>query len=176
MSHSCCTNRIFRGEAWACFLLRMWIGIRLTLAGVTKFLTKNEEGGWEFSKETADNIMGSITGNMKANTPMTEWMLNTYASVLPWTLIIVGCWVIVGLFSRCALIVSGFIILSLSFGLLLLPEDVDGTLRAIEILVIALALMTVKHNILAVDNLVELALGGDKDDSDSKEDEDRKKD
>ena len=55
-------------------------------------------------------------------------------------------------------------ILSLSFGLLLIGEDIEGTFRALEIVVIALALITVKHNILAVDNVVELAMGGGDDD------------
>ena len=50
MSEKCC-NRMFRGEAWACFFLRMWIGMRLLFAGLTKWKAKNEEGQWEFNSE-----------------------------------------------------------------------------------------------------------------------------
>ncbi|MBT7981530.1 MAG: hypothetical protein HN584_03100, partial [Akkermansiaceae bacterium] len=61
-------NQFFKGEAWACFFLRMWIGMRLMFAGLTKFLNKNDEGGWSFDQEKAGKVMGSITETMKANT------------------------------------------------------------------------------------------------------------
>jgi hypothetical protein len=177
----------------------MWIGVRLTLAGLTKFLSKEEkefevtnDAGevetvarevWVFSKETAARTMENITGIIGDNSflgdkesPMFVKMMELYRDTLPWVLLGVGCWVIVGLFSRLSLIVSGLIIISLSFGLLLIGEDVEGTFRAIEILVIGLALITVKHNILAVDNLIQLAIGGDKDGDDAESAPRRKKD
>ena len=45
--------KFFQGEAWACFFLRMWIGMRLMFAGLTKFLVKDEEGKWNFDPENA---------------------------------------------------------------------------------------------------------------------------
>lgn len=174
MSTNCCC-RIFRGEAWACFLLRMWIAMRLILAGITKFLGKNEEAEWELKQENAAALMENITGTMKTQTPIPQWMLDQYAGVLPFALVGVGCWVAIGLFTRISLIAAGFIILSLTFGLLMLPEDVEGTMRGIEIIVVALALITAKHNILAVDNLIGLAIGGDRDDDDSSEEAPRRK-
>ncbi|MFP6874132.1 MAG: hypothetical protein VCA55_11560 [Verrucomicrobiales bacterium] len=167
MSEQCC-NRIFRGEAWACFLLRMWIGMRLLFAGLTKWKVKNDEGQWEFAPSNGEKVMENITGVMKANTPIPESMLGYYATFLPWALVITGIWVIIGLFTRLSLIAAGAVILSLSFGLMLLPDDVDTVRRGVEILIIALALVTVKHNIFAVDNLVEMAIGKN-DDKDSPE-------
>lgn len=163
MSNTCC-NRFFRGEAWACFLLRMWIGMRLMFAGLTKFLKKNEEGTFEFNTENAAATMENITGPMKNFTAIPEWAIDQFATVLPWALLIIGCWLIVGLFSRIALFAAGGLILSLSMGLMMLPDDVAAVQRGVEILVIALALITVKHNILAVDNLIHLAMGGDRGD------------
>ena len=160
-------NRMFRGEAWACFFLRMWIGMRLLFAGLTKWKTKNDDPDdpnyekWEFVPEKGKEVMENITGVMKTNTPIPESMLGYYATFLPWALVITGIWVIIGLFTRISLIVAGAVILSLSFGLMLLPDDVDVVRRGVELIVIALALMTVKHNILAVDNIVDLAIGKD---------------
>jgi len=155
-------NRILRGEAWACFFLRMWIGMRLLFAGLTKWKGTNEETGLaEFSPSHGAKVMENITGVMRANTPIPESMLAAYATFLPWALVITGIWVIIGLFTRISLIVAGAVILSLSFGLMLLPDDVDVVRRGVELIVIALALMTVKHNILAVDNLVDVAIGKD---------------
>ena len=54
---------------------------------------------------------------------------------------------------------------------MLLPDDVDVVRRGVELIVIALALMTVKHNILAVDNLVDMAIGKS-DNEDSTEEKD----
>ena len=155
------TNQFLKGEAWACFFLRMWIGMRLMFAGLTKFLNKNDEGGWDFDQEEAGTVMGSITETMIANTAIPEVMLNQYATVLPWALLIVGATVMLGLFTRISLFLAGALVLSLSFGLMLLPDDTAAVERGVEIIVVGLALMTVKHNTGAVDNLIGLAFSKD---------------
>ena len=176
MSQTCC-NRLFRGEAWACFLLRMWIGMRLMFAGLTKWKGTNEEtGAIEFKPEYGEGVKQGIIDQMAASTPLPKTMIEQYATFLPWALLGVGIWIIVGLFSRLALLSAGALILSLSLGLMLLPEDIEATFRGIEILVIALALVTVKHNILAVDNLIDLAIGGDRGGDNDKEQPRRQKD
>ena len=156
-------NRDFKGEAWACFFLRMWIGMRLMFAGLTKFLSKNEEGSWIFDQEKAGKVMGSITETMKANTAIPEIMLNQYALLLPWALLIVGATVMLGLFTRISLFLAGGLVLSLSLGLMLLPDDTAAVERGVEIIVVGLALMTVKHNTGALDNLIGLAFSKDDD-------------
>ena len=156
-------NRDFKGEAWACFFLRMWIGMRLMFAGLTKFLSKNEEGSWIFDQEKAGKVMGSITETMKANTAIPEIMLNQYALLLPWALLIVGATVMFGLFTRISLFLAGGLVLSLSLGLMLLPDDTAAVERGVEIIVVGLALMTVKHNTGALDNLIGLAFSKDDD-------------
>jgi uncharacterized membrane protein YphA (DoxX/SURF4 family) len=155
------TNQFLKGEAWACFFLRMWIGMRLMFAGLTKFLNKNDAEKWEFDQEKAATVMGSITETMKANTAIPEVMLNQYATVLPWALLIVGATVMLGLFTRISLFLAGALVLSLSFGLMLLPDDTAAVERGVEIIVVGLALMTVKHNTGAVDNLIGLAFSKD---------------
>ncbi len=135
--------------------------MRLMFAGLTKFLTKNEEGGWSFDQEKAGKVMGSITETMKANTAIPEVMLNQYATVLPWALLIVGAAVMLGICTRFSLFLAGGLVLSLSLGLMLLPDDTAAVERGVEIIVVGLALMTVKHNTGAVDNLFKLAFSKD---------------
>ena len=116
-------NQFFKGEAWACFFLRMWIGMRLMFAGLTKFLVKNEEGTWTFDPENAKYVMSNITSTMETNTAIPAWSLGPYATVLPWALLIVGASVMFGFFTRISLFLAGALVLSLSFGLMLLPDD-----------------------------------------------------
>ncbi len=158
--------RFFRGEAWACFILRMAIGMRLILAGVTKFMVQDKEFNWVWDNEAAATKMEQITAMISANSPLSGRMMELYEQYLPWALIIVGAWVVVGLFTRTGLVMAGLTILSLAFGLLFIGEDVEGTFRFLEIIVIALALIVAKHNILAVDNLIEFAIGGDRGEED----------
>ena len=63
--------------------------------------------------------------------------------------------------TRISLFLAGAIVLSLSFGLMLLPDDTAAVERGVEIIVVGLALMTVKHNVGAVDNLIGLAFSKD---------------
>jgi hypothetical protein len=69
--------------------------------------------------------------------------------------------VMLGLFTRVSLFLAGGLVLSLSFGLMLLPDDTAAVERGVEIIVVALALLTVKHNTGAVDNLIGLAFSKD---------------
>jgi len=155
----CC--KFFQGEAWACFFLRMWIGMRLMFAGLTKFYGKNEEGGWSFDPEKAQSTMSNITATMEANTNIPKFMLDQYSTVLPWALLLVGASVMLGFFTRISLFLAGALVLSLSFGLMLLPDDTAAVERGVEIIVVGLALMTVKNNVGAVDNLIGMAFSKD---------------
>jgi len=155
----CC--KFFQGEAWACFFLRMWIGMRLMFAGLTKFLGKNEVGGWSFDPENAQYTMSNITATMEANTAIPKFMLDQYSTVLPWALLLVGASVMLGFFTRISLFLAGALVLSLSFGLMLLPDDTAAVERGVEIIVVGLALMTVKNNVGAVDNLIGMAFSKD---------------
>tara|TARA_Y100000766_G_scaffold139451_1_gene119904 strand:- start:5981 stop:6415 length:435 start_codon:yes stop_codon:yes gene_type:complete len=139
----------------------MWIGMRLMFAGLTKFLGKNEEGGWSFDPENAQYTMSNITATMEANTAIPKFMLDQYSTVLPWALLLVGASVMLGFFTRISLFLAGALVLSLSFGLMLLPDDTAAVERGVEIIVVGLALMTVKNNVGAVDNLIGMAFSKD---------------
>ena len=61
--------------------------MRLMFAGLTKFLGKNEEGGWSFDPENAQYTMSNITATMETNTAIPKFMLDQYSTVLPWALL-----------------------------------------------------------------------------------------
>ena len=160
------------GEAWACLLLRLWVGTRLLFAGITKW--KKPDG--EYSKDWMLTKMGAIKDQMIANNPeMPVPMVNMFTSVLPYALVIVGALIIIGLFTRISLVLGGFVFLSLAFGLMLLPDDTEVIYRGVEILLTAGALALVRYNILAADNVIGFILPSkskDKDDEDDDDDED----
>ncbi|MEM1297205.1 MAG: hypothetical protein AAGH89_17705 [Verrucomicrobiota bacterium] len=150
-------NRFILGEAWACFFLRMFVGMRLMFAGLTKFKWSGPDGV-EYKFNEASPSMDSIGGMMGKNTLLGEYpaLLEAYTATLPWILIIVGAWVISGWFTRIALIGAGGVFLSLALGLMMLPDDVETVYRGIELLCVAGALCLVRYNILAMDNLWDI--------------------
>lgn len=142
------------GEAWACLLLRLWVGMRLLFAGLTKW----KSGANEFKAEAMQTKMDAISEQMATNTPIPRGMTDAFANTLPYALVIVGALIIVGLFTRLSLIAGGFIFLSLAFGLMMLPDDTQSIFRGIEIGLLAGALALSRYNVLAVDNLIGMAL------------------
>ncbi len=145
------------GEAWACLLLRLWVGMRLFFAGITKWKGKTAEGVIEFKGEYMKTKMDAIGQNMIDHTPIPGGMINMYTSTLPYLLVAVGALIIVGIFTRLSLIAGGLLFISLAFGLMLLPDDTESIYRGIEIAMVAGALALCRYNILSVDNVIGLA-------------------
>lgn len=169
-SKSNCCCKIFMGEAWACLLLRLWVGMRLLFAGLTKW----KGADLAYNAEAMEKKMDAIGGVMRENTPeIPSWMIEQFTAVLPYALIVIGGMILLGLFSRLFLTLGGLLFLALAFGQNLLPDDMEVVFRGIEVLLTAGALALVRYNILAVDNLIAFALPNKKkSDDDDDEDED----
>ncbi|MEM0898277.1 MAG: hypothetical protein AAGJ79_15520 [Verrucomicrobiota bacterium] len=152
-------NRFILGEAWACFFLRMFVGMRLMFAGLTKFKWTGPDGV-QYKFNEASPSMDSIRAMMSDNTLLGQYpaVLDAYSSTLPWILIGVGAWVISGWFTRMSLIAAGGTFLSLALGLMMLPDDNETVYRGIELLCVAGALCLVRYNILAMDNLWDIVV------------------
>lgn len=144
----------FRCElAYANLILRLWIGLRLFMAGIDKFRAKGTNA-YDFSGfDTLKKNAQPIFDNMAANTFMPKALISTYIVVLTFSLIGVGLWVLTGLFTRTALLLAGFVFVSLSFGLMALPDDDQAVFRGIEVAITALALMTCGRGIIGLDGL-----------------------
>jgi hypothetical protein len=179
------------GLAFGALLLRLFIGMRLLFAGLEKWKTKvtvvNDETGekltyWTYqifgegSSEVYNTNIGRITSNMNNDSPLPFWMIEQYAGTLGWMLLIVGAWVLVGLFSRASLVVAGFVFLSLTFGLATIGADPEIVERGIEIGLVVGALALARYQVFGVDGLIRLALGGGRSSSDNGASDKRQKD
>ncbi len=152
MSDSSCCK--FRAEfAFANLILRSWVGLRLFMAGIDKFRDKASKeyvfGSWDVLKKNAQPLYD----NMVAETFMPALMVANYVFVLSYALIIVGIWVLVGLFTRLSLLAAGLLFVSLSFGLMALPDDDQAVFRGIEVAITALALMSAGKGNIGLDGI-----------------------
>lgn len=144
--------------AFANLTLRLWVALRLVMAGVDKFRL-GDGAGATFNAENYKTKTGLIAKLMSENSflpaaGVSPAMIDAYAHSIGYVLIVVGAWVIVGLLSEFALFAAGLTFISLGFGLAALPDDMELTANiGLGIALVALALMTNRHGFLSVDGL-----------------------
>jgi len=139
--------------ASAHLLLRLWVSLRLFMAGLDKFRSGNGPDT-TFSLENYDKKSTAIAKLMSTNSFLPEAMCNAYAHSIGYILVIVGIWVALGIFSSLGLLAAGFTVLSLGFGLAALPDDTEVVYIGIHILVVAAALATAKARQFSLDGLL----------------------
>ena len=145
------SNTECRSEwAYAHLLLRLWVGLRLLMAGLDKM---RQKGGDGFGFEYIEKSMAPIVDTISSNALLPAAMIKPYAIVLPWALLITGVWCILGLFSRLGLLLGGLTFVTLSMGLMALPDDDQAVYRGIEVALTAFALITASHNTFSLDGL-----------------------
>jgi thiosulfate dehydrogenase (quinone) large subunit len=139
--------------SYAHLILRLWVGMRIFFAGVDKF---REKGGSTFSMEWLDKNMSQIRDGMEtgATAILPKFSIGLFTTFLPWALLIVGAWAILGIATRLGLFAAGMLFVSLSVGLMALPDDNQVVMRGIEVAVTALALMTAHDNKWSLDGLL----------------------
>ncbi len=124
----------------AYWVLRLWIGLRLVLAGLDKF--KGSDG---YTMANYTDKMGKIAGMITQNTFLPDWATKSWAMPLPFLLIAVGALILIGFLNRLALLGAGLLFVGLSFGLMLLPDE-DVFMLGIHVGLVAGALALVRHN------------------------------
>lgn len=132
-----------RNMAFAHLLLRLIPGVLFLFAGLNKFL-----GGY----------LGFVNGMSgmfaEAETWLPMLMVKPYAYVLPFAEVILGALLIVGLFTRQALVLSGLLLLSLAFGQILLGNH-DTVFRIMAYVgLTAAALVTAEFRIWSLDGMM----------------------
>jgi thiosulfate dehydrogenase (quinone) large subunit len=137
--------------SYAHFILRTWVGLRLLWAGLDKMRQKSGDG---FGLEYIQKSMEPIVKTMEESALLPKSGISLYASVLPWALLIVGAWALLGLATRTALFAAGLVFVSLSVGLMALPDDDQVVMRGVEVALTALALITAGSNALSLDALL----------------------
>jgi uncharacterized membrane protein YphA (DoxX/SURF4 family) len=140
--------------AYAHLILRLWVGCRLLFAGLDKMREKGGEKsfGFQWIGKSMEPIVTTMSDNVGPWMP--SFSIKMYALILPYALLIGGVWVILGFANRIGLLFGGLIFVSLSVGLMSMPDDTEAVYRGIEVAITALALMTAAHNTFTLDGLL----------------------
>ncbi len=157
-------------ETAAFLILRLWLGLRSFMTGFEKYKGVEQREVLDEFGEPVMDIFGQIDyepvtayglEHYKAVADsmheaflkeplLPEWLLTPYYAVLGPALIILGGMLLLGIGTRISLFLMGLIYISLTHGLILLNQDAGISWLGVHIIMIAMALMLVKHNRLAV--------------------------
>lgn len=153
MSDSCHSHKTRLELVFANLLLRLWIALRLFMAGLDKFRS-GDGASTSFTMDNYGKKMEAIAAATNERGFLPLPLCNMYAKPLGFILILAGIWAAVGLFSRLGLLVCGLTMLSLGFGLATMGDDTEVVYVGIHILIIAAALATNHANKLSLDGLL----------------------
>jgi len=148
---SCCRPKCSFEWASAHLILRLWVGFRLLFAGFDKM---REKGGSGFGLDFVAKSMAPIHDNMVQYSILPKWSIDIFAQVLPFALLIIGAWVVIGLLTRLSLTAAGLLFVGLATGLMALPDDDQAVQRGIEVAITAFALITSSANTFSLDGLL----------------------
>lgn len=129
----------------AFLLLRLFLGLRALMAGVEKF----EAGGVYSFSNYYKNMARMATGITGASF-LPLWATKLFAFTLGYLLLALGVALLLGLKTRCALVLSGLLYVALSFGLMAVQENEGVAWLAVYAGLTAGALLLVRHNRFAL--------------------------
>jgi hypothetical protein len=145
MSHETIDPRPFwvrwNARDWAFFLLQMFLGIRLLVAGAAKF---NGPQGLSFS-HFYSQVMPALSQPFLEKTFLPAWMLKLYLGTLPYVEILIGAAILVAGRNRVPLVTAGVLFLSLAFGQMLVGGHTTVADIAIHLGLTVLALLLVEE-------------------------------
>lgn len=161
---SCSTHCCPRLDlAFANLVTRLWVAMRLVMAGVDKFRSgdgANATFNPENYKTKTDQISKLMSDNSFLPSILPPQAIDQYAHSIGYVLIVVGAWVAVGVLSEFSLLAAGLTFLSLGFGLAALPDDMELSANiGVGIIITFLALSTAKHGFISVDGLFRAIFG-----------------
>lgn len=140
------------GLCGAAFLLRLWVAVRLLGAGFAKFRDPSEAHG--YSMDAYKTLMGNIAQVQADNTFMPLAMTKPYSLILPWVLISLGFWLLIGAGRQLGLFLAGATFLSLCVGVTALPDDTQSLYLGLHVGLCAAALAVSKYDCLSLDGLL----------------------
>lgn len=129
-------------ESWAIVTLRLFLGLRFLLAGLSKF--KGAEG-YGFGNYY-DGFVPWITGTFAEKTNLWGFLVSPYAYTIAYVEIILGVLLLLGVKTKYVLALFGLTLVSLAFGQMLLGNGTTINEIGILLLMNAAALYFVRHN------------------------------
>lgn len=148
--NSCCTSWAL---AYAHLITRLWVALRLFMAGLDKFRKGNGDTA-TFSMDNYHEKSTQIASLMSSNSFLPGWACTSFANSIGFVLVIVGVWVAIGLFTEISLLAAGLVLLSLGFGLAALPDDTEVVMIGVSILIVAASLVTAKAKTISLDGIL----------------------
>jgi hypothetical protein len=127
---------------WAFFLLQMFLGMRLLIAGAAKF---NGPKGLSFS-HFYGQVMPALSQPFLEKTFLPGWMLKLYLGTLPYAEILIGTAILVAGRNRIPLVTAGALFLSLAFGQMLIGGHTTVADLAIHLVLTVVALLLVEED------------------------------
>lgn len=151
-SSKCCGSSSYE---YAHLLLRLWVGMRLFMAGLDKFRWGNGADTTFSLANYTDKKAPPIAKLMASNSFLPESMCASFANVIGYILLPVGIWVAIGIFTEFGLLAAGLVFLMLGFGLAALPDDTEVVSNiGLSVLIVAAALVTSKAKTFSLDGLL----------------------
>jgi thiosulfate dehydrogenase [quinone] large subunit len=133
-------------EYTAAFLiLRLFLGLRTFLAGLEKY-----EAGGKYSFENYYTNMARMASGITGASFLPLWMTKLFAMSLGYLLLVLGAALLLGLKTRCTLVLTGLLYVGLSFGLMAVQESEGVAWLAVQIGLFVAALLLVRHNRFAL--------------------------
>jgi thiosulfate dehydrogenase [quinone] large subunit len=129
----------------AFLLLRLFLGLRLLLAGIDKFESK---GTYSFANYYAN--MAKMSEGITSASYLPLWMTRNFAHGLGYALIILGVAVLLGIKPRVSLFLAGLLYVGLAFGLMAVQENEGVAWLGIHVGLCAGALALVRHSRFAL--------------------------
>jgi len=126
---------------WAFFLLQMFLGIRLLVAGAGKF---NGPQGLSFG-HFYGQVMPALSQPFLEKTFLPAWLLKLYLGMLPYVEILIGAAILVAGRNRVPLVMAGLLFLSLAFGQMLIGGHTTVADIAIHLALTVVALLLVEQ-------------------------------
>ena len=138
-------------KALAYALLRMTVGLMFFVFGVSKFL------------RGLDTVALGMQSRM-AEAPMPEFLVGAFARVLPFGEVAIGLLLMVGLFTRGALVAAALLMMALTVGVVLEPSPATVAANVNYALIIVALLWLSEYDGYSVDHLRDRrsASGGNK--------------
>ena len=101
---------------WAFFLLQIFLGLRLLVAGVGKF---SGPRGLSFS-HFYGQVLPALSQPFLEKTVLPGWVLQLYLGILPYVEMLIGAGILVAGRNRVPLVMAWILFLSLAFGQMLI--------------------------------------------------------
>ncbi len=159
----CCSCDL--GATFGFFVLRIWLAARAIITGLEKYAGSkssdtavdiagqpNDYGLTEtvmsksYGLEFYQGVPASLYSKFAKEPLIPDFALGIYNTVLGPALILLGVTLLLGIATRTSLLLMGLLYTSLTVGLILIKQDAGIAWLGIHIIIIAMALFTVKHN------------------------------